>query len=323
MECVRVPDPIPGPGEVVVRMRAASLNYRDTIVATSPDRFTPGRVPLSDGAGEVVEIGQGVTAWKVGDRVASTFFQGWEAGRFSMCYHQKALGGSIDGVLREYAVFPESGLVPIPSHFSFEQASTLPCAGLTAWYALIERGRLVPGQQVLVLGTGGVSIWALQIAHASGCSVIVTSSRSEKLGRARELGAWATINHRETTDWSKEVLRLTGGEGVDHVVEVGGPGTLGQSLSCVAPGGHVALIGVLTGFGPPACSLFPVLSKNIELHGIYVGDRESFLRFVRFVDVSHVQPVLDREFDFDEARQAYRLLHSGEHFGKIVVRIPS
>lgn len=319
-ECVEAADPQPGPREVLVRVRASSLNYRDTLVATATDRFIPGRVPLSDGAGEVVSVGTGVSEWKVGDRVAGLFFRDWMSGRFDMRYHQAALGGSVDGVLRELAVFPEHGLVRLPDTLSFEEGATLPCAGLTAYYALIVRGGFRPGDSVLVLGTGGVSMWVLQIATASGGRVVVTSSSDEKLAKARALGASETVNYRSHPDWEKEVHRLTGKRGVDHVIEVGGPGTLGKSLQCVAAGGHVAQIGVLTGFDAPKASLFPLTSKNATLSGIYVGHAEAFRQFVAFLNQTRIKPVIDRVFDFKDAVAAYDSLASGSHCGKMVIR---
>ncbi len=229
------------------------------------------------------------------------------------------LGGSVDGVLRQQAIFPAHALVRIPKDYSFLEASTLPCAGLTAWYSLMDRGQFRPGESVLVLGTGGVSIWALQIAVASAGRVIVTSSSDDKLHRATQLGAWRTINYRTIVDWEKEVHRITNKQGVDHVIEVGGPGTLGKSLASVAAGGHIAQIGVLTGFGLPQASLFPLLGKNATMSGIYVGSRESFQNFVRFLEATKIKPVIDRVFPFDQAREAYDFMASKSHFGKIVI----
>ena len=319
LERVEVPRPTAGPGEVVVRMRATSLNYRDLLVATLPERHQPGRVPLSDGAGEVVEVGAGVTRWRVGDRVAGLFFRDWQAGRFESAYHQAALGGSVDGVLREWAAFPEHGIARIPEGMDFPGAATLPCAALTAWTALFERGRLRRGQSVLLLGTGGVSVWALQFALAAGAEVIMTSSSDAKLERARSLGAHHFINHRSVPDWDAEVVRLTGGRGVDHVLEVGGPATLGRSMKALASGGHLALIGVLTGFGPPDTSLFPLVAKNATLSGIYVGHAAGFDAMVRFISDHGLQPAVDRRFAFNEAPRAFAHLSAATHFGKVVI----
>jgi NADPH:quinone reductase-like Zn-dependent oxidoreductase len=319
---VERPEPTPGPGRVAVRVRAASLNYRDLIhLRNKAGRDVAGRVPLSDGAGEVVAVGPGVTRVRVGDRVAGCFFQTWLAGRFDMAYHGQALGGTADGVLAEVADLSADGVVPVPPHLSDEEAACLPCAALTAWYALLVRGGLRAGDTVLALGTGGVSVFALQFAANLGCRVIVTSSSDAKLARARDLGAADTINYRTTPDWEKEVHRLTHKRGVDHVVEVGGAGTLAKSLASVAAGGHVALIGVLTGFGPPADSLFPLVGRNATLSGIYVGPRDEFERMNAFLAGTKLRPVIDRTFPFDAADEAFRYLESGSHFGKVVIRV--
>lgn len=322
LQLVEQPELTPGPGEVLMRLRAASLNYRDLIVVNEQKRFTPDRIPLSDGAGEVAAVGAGVTQWKVGDRVAGTFFRDWQGGRFDMSYHQAALGGSVDGVLRQQAVFPQHGLVRLPADYSFEEGATLPCAGLTAWTALMTRGQFQPGDTALLLGTGGVSIWGLQIVVAAGGRTIITSSSDDKLKRATELGAWETVNYRTTPDWEKEVHRITAKRGVDHVLEVGGPQTLGKSLASVAAGGHIAQIGVLTGFDAPQTTLFPLVGKNATMSGIYVGSREDFEQFVRFLDATRIKPVIDRVFDFAEAPAAYQHMESGAHFGKVVIAIP-
>jgi len=319
LEEVEVPVPVVGPGEVLVRLRAASLNYRDLLVARLPERFVPGRVPLSDGAGEVVAVGAGVGRWKPGDRVAGLFFRDWESGRFHSGYHQAALGGSVDGVLREWAVFPERGLARLPSDYSFVDGATLPCAALTAWSALVERGRLRAGQSVLLLGTGGVSIWGLQLAVAAGAEVFVVSSSEAKLERARALGASHVLFSAGDGGWDEQVLSLTGGRGVDHVLEVGGPGTMGRSMNALAAGGHLALIGVLTGFGPPDASLFPLVAKNAEVSGIYVGHGEAFAAMVRCLDQSRVRPVIDRVLPWGEVRSAYEHLSGAGHVGKVVL----
>lgn len=318
------PEPMPGPGEVAVRLRAASLNYRDLLVraGTSASGGSDPVVPLSDGAGEIVALGEGVTGWNPGDRVALTFFRDWISGPFSMDYHSAARGGSCDGVLSEIVVTPAHGLVAMPSSLDFAGAAALPCAALTAWHALMERGRpLKPGETVLCLGTGGVSIFALQIAKAAGARVVVTSSSDEKLDRARKLGADATINYRETPEWDREVWRITEKRGVDRVIEVGGPGTIGRSMNALAAGGVVSLIGVLTGFEPPDASLFPLVKKNASLNGIYVGSREMFVRMNAFLEDHAIAPVVDRVFTFEEAPEAYDLLRNGGHFGKIVVTL--
>ena len=312
--------PRPGAGQVAVRVRAVSLNYRDLLTARNPK--IESIVPLSDGAGEIVEVGPDTSAntWKIGDRVCVNFFRDWVAGRFKSSYHAGALGGAIDGMLSEIVVFPARSLVQMPDDYSFEEAATLPCAGLTAWCAL-RRGNFVAGDSVLLQGTGGVSVWGLQIAVASGGRALITSSSDEKLERARRLGAAATINYRSTPEWGQEVWRLTAKRGVDHVLEVGGPGTLGRSLTSVASGGHIAQIGVLTGFEAPDASLFPLVSKNATMSGIYVGAVASFEAFVRFLNATKIRPVIDRVFDYDGARAAYEHMDSGAHFGKVVIRL--
>jgi NADPH:quinone reductase-like Zn-dependent oxidoreductase len=257
--------------------------------------------------------------WKPGDRVAGCFFPRWQSGRFELSHHQFDLGGNLDGMLRERVVMDEDAWVRIPAHLSTLQAASLPCAALTAWVALVERGKLAAGQSVLVLGTGGVSIFALQIARATGASVVVTSSDDSKLARARELGAAFGINYARQPTWSDAVWEWTGERGVDHVVEVGGPGTLEQSMRSVAAGGHIALIGVLTGFGPPNTSLFPLLARNVQLNGIYVGPRDAFVRMNSFLESHRIEPVIDRVFPFVNAPDAFAYLASGKHFGKVVI----
>ena len=316
------PTPAPGPGQVRVSVKAVSLNYRDLIaLRNKAGRPVAGVVPCSDGAGVVSAVGPDVTGWAVDDRVAGCFFQTWEAGRFDMRHHKNDLGGTLDGVLAEEVVLRAGGVVRLPDALSFEAAACLPCAAVTAWHALVERGRLRPGDTVLTLGTGGVSVFAVQLAAAHGCRVIVTSSSDDKLARARALGASDGVNYRTTPAWAKEVLRLTDGRGVDHVVEVGGPATLGQSLAACAAGGHVHLIGVLTGFGPPADSLFPAVARNLTVNGIYVGSRAMFEEMNQFLEAKGVLPVIDRAFPFAEAEAAFRHLEGGDHVGKVVVRV--
>ncbi|APT56884.1 NAD(P)-dependent alcohol dehydrogenase [Roseomonas gilardii] len=313
--------PHPGRRQVLVRIRATSLNYRDLMVATG--RYgragvRPGLVPLSDGAGEVAEIGPDVTRVKPGDRVAGIFMQGWIAGPPDESYRATALGGSIDGVLAEYVLFEEEGLVHLPAHLSFEEGACLPCAGVTAWNALTALRPVGPEQTVLLLGTGGVSILALQFAHAAGARVIVTSSSDEKLARAKELGADAGVNYRTHPDWEKEVWTLTGKRGVDHVVEVGGAGTLPKSIAATRVGGAVHLIGVLTG---GQIDPLPIMQKAMDLRGVFVGSREMFEAMNRAVTFHRIQPVIDRVFPFEEAQAAYRHLESQAHLGKVVIRL--
>ncbi|BCM90089.1 alcohol dehydrogenase [Abditibacteriota bacterium] len=311
-----VEPPEPEAGEVAIRVRATSLNYRDLIIGEN--QKIENRVPLSDGAGEIIAVGENVAGWEIGARVCVNFFRDWNGGRFHGAYHDAALGGTVDGMLSEVVVFPAHALARIPDHFSFEEAATLPCAGLTAWCAL-QRSGFSGGDSVLLQGTGGVSIWGLQITVASGGWAIITSSSDEKLERARALGARETINYKTTPEWDREVWNLTHKQGVDHVLEVGGPETLGKSLASVSYGGSVAQIGVLTGFEAPNVSLFPIVAKNANINGIYVGNVESFNDFVRFLNVTKIQPVIDRVFAWDEARAAYEHMKSGAHFGKVVI----
>ena len=313
--------PQPGRRQVLVRIRAASLNYRDLIVATGrygKAGVRPGLVPLSDGAGEVAEIGPDVTRVKPGDRVAGIFMQSWIAGPPDESYRATALGGSIDGVLAEYVLFEEEGLVHLPEHLSFEEGACLPCAGVTAWNALTALRPVGPEQTVLLLGTGGVSILALQFAHAAGARVIVTSSSDEKLERAKELGADAGVNYRTHPDWEKEVWTLTGKRGVDHVVEVGGAGTLPKSIAATRVGGAVHLIGVPTG---GQIDPMPIMQKAMDLRGVFVGSREMFEAMNRAIAFHRIQPVIDRVFPFEEAQAAYRHLESQAHLGKVVIRL--
>ena len=313
--------PHPGRRQVLVRIRATSLNYRDLMVATGrygKAGVRPGLVPLSDGAGEVAEIGPDVTRVKPGDRVAGIFMQGWIAGPPDESYRATALGGSIDGVLAEYVLFEEEGLVHLPEHLSFEEGACLPCAGVTAWNALTALRPVGPEQTVLLLGTGGVSILALQFAHAAGARVIVTSSSDEKLARAKELGADAGVNYRTHPDWEKEVWTLTGKRGVDHVVEVGGAGTLPKSIAATRVGGAVHLIGVLTG---GQIDPLPIMQKAMDLRGVFVGSREMFEAMNRAVTFHRIRPVIDRVFPFEEAQAAYRHLESQAHLGKVVIRL--
>ena len=315
------PDPKPGYGQVLVKIKAASLNYRDLLVVKGAysRNLPPGLVPCSDGAGEVVETGDGVTHVKPGDRVAGIYMQTWISGELDESKAKSALGGAIDGVLAEYALFHEDGLVRVPEHLSYEEAATLPCAAVTAWNGLITSGGLKPGDTVLVLGTGGVSIFALQFAKISGARVIATSSSDEKLERVKQLGASDGINYKSTPDWDKRILEITGRRGVDHVVEVGGVGTLPKSLRAVRMGGHISLIGVLTGAGE--ANPLPAVMKNIRIQGIYVGSREMFEAMNSAITLNQLHPVIDRVFSFEESKEAFRYMESGAHFGKVVIRL--
>jgi NADPH:quinone reductase-like Zn-dependent oxidoreductase len=312
--------PEPRRGQVLLRMHAWSLNYRDLMVATGrygASGTAANLVPLSDGAGEVVAVGPDVRRAKPGDRVCPTFMQGWLGGDVIAEARQRALGGGIDGVLAEYVLVDQEDLVHIPPHLSYEEAATLPCAAVTAWNALYGGTRLQPGETVLVLGTGGVSIFALQFAHLAGARVIATSSSADKLARARALGADEGIDYRAQPEWQDGVRTLTGGRGADHVVEVGGAGTLARSVAAARIGGQVALIGVLTGGQiDPA----PIMRRNITLRGIFVGSREMFEAMNRAITQHRLHPVIDKVFAFAQARDAYRHLQGASHVGKVVIR---
>jgi NADPH:quinone reductase-like Zn-dependent oxidoreductase len=316
------PQPQPSVGQVLIKLKAASLNYRDLLVAEGA--YGSGvkypLVPLSDGAGEVVAVGEGVTRVKIGDRVAGIFFQDWIAGALTKESMKSDLGGGINGMLAEYVLLHQDGLVILPNHLSYIQGATLPCAAVTAWHALVSKGNITEGNTVLLLGTGGVSIFALQFAKLYGARVILTSSSDEKLARAKNLGADETINYKLTPDWEKQVYELTNRTGVDHVVEVGGTGTLSRSLQAVRIGGRVSLIGVLSGRGD-AIDPMPILFKSITLQGIYVGSRKMFEAMNHAIQDNQLQPVIDRVFPFSEAKAAYNYLKSGAHFGKVVIEI--
>jgi NADPH:quinone reductase-like Zn-dependent oxidoreductase len=323
LELVDQPEPKPGPGQVLVRVNAVSLNYRDliTVQLERPGNLPPPFVPCSDGAGEIVALGEGVSEWKTGDRVAGIFFQEWIDGRFDLAYHEAALGGSAPGMLADFVVLQAHGLVRVPDSLSDEEAAALPCAAVTAWQSLFTRGNLQSGSTVLTLGTGGVSIFALQLSVAAGAKVIVTSSSDEKLARALAMGASAGVNYRDKPDWDKEVWSLTAKRGVDHVIELGGPGTLEKSMNAVSAGGQIALIGVLTGFGPPTAPLFPLMARNARIDGIYVGSRADFEALNAFLVQHRIRPVVDRVFSMPEGRAAFAHMESGAHFGKVVIRL--
>lgn len=321
LSLVERPDLTPAAGEVVIAIRALSVNYRDLMMVEG--RYNPRmalpRVPFSDGVGEVIAVGAGVTRVKVGDRVAGTFMQGWIDGALSLELSRTTLGGNLDGMLAEQVVLHESGIVQVPGHLTDEEAATLPCAALTAWNALVESGRPRPGEWVLVQGTGGVSIFALQIAKLYGARVVATSSSDEKLARVRELGADVTINYNTTPDWDKAAREATGGLGVDHVIEVGGAGTLNRSLVAARTGGRISIIGALTG-GAGEVTTVAILQKSLALQGIFVGSRAMFERMNAAFAESELRPVIDRAFTFDDARAALHYMREGKHFGKIVVK---
>jgi NADPH:quinone reductase-like Zn-dependent oxidoreductase len=318
------PEPRPGPGQVLVRMRACSLNYRDLLVVKglyNPKLPLP-LVPCSDVLGQVAEVGPGVTRVKAGERVAGLFMPKWLDGEVDEAKAKSALGAAAPGVLAEFVVFDQDGVVHVPDHLTDEEAATLPCAAVTAWHALVTEGQLKPGDTVLVQGTGGVSLFALQFARMAGARVIATSSSDAKLERARTLGLAPTdgINYKTTPDWDKQARTLTGGVGVDHVVEVGGAGTLTRSLRAVRMNGRVSLIGILSG-GSGEVDPRPILMKNVRVQGIFVGSRAMIEAMNRAIALNRMRPVVDRVFPFAEAREALRYLESAAHFGKIVIRI--
>ncbi len=315
-------DPRPGYGQVLLRILAVSLNYRDLMMVRGQynPRLRLPCIPCSDGVGEVVAVGEGVGRVKVGDRVAGTFFQEWIEGDLDEQKARSALGGGGAGMLTEYVVLNEAGVVHVPAHLTDEEAATLPCAAVTAWNALTVHNRVQPGDTVLIQGTGGVSVFALQFARLAGARVIATSSSERKLARVAAMGAAAGINYHTDPKWDARVLELTEGRGVDHVVEVGGAGTLAHSLRAVRMGGQVSLIGVLTG-GTGEVNPLPVLMKQIRLQGIYVGSRAMFEAMNAAIALHQLRPVVDRVFPFAEAPDALRYMESAAHFGKIVIRV--
>lgn len=319
LKAVELPEPRPAAGQVLVGVRAASLNFRDLmVVGGSYGKMDLPRVPLSDGAGEILAVGEGVSQWKPGDRVAGTFFQNWLRGGLHRGVSESALGGAIDGVLREQLVLSADGVVSVPAHLSFPEAATLPCAALTAWNALISQGGVAASDTVLLQGTGGVSLFGLQFAKMHGARVIITSGSEEKLERARALGADETVNYRATPDWEREVFRLTGKAGVNHVLEVGGSDTFAKSLGALAPGGTISVIGGVSGFTTQA-PLIDIIGRNALIRGIYVGNREMFEAMNRAISRHPLKPVIDREYAFADVVEAYRHLQSGAHFGKVVI----
>jgi NADPH:quinone reductase-like Zn-dependent oxidoreductase len=320
VKLVDLPEPKPGPGQVLLRMRAASLNYRDLVVIKGGygPRQTLPRIPLSDGAGEIAAVGEGVKGFKPGDRAVGCFAPAWIEGPLTQEKVDSALGGFVDGVLAEYVPLHAEAVLAIPAHLSFEEAATLPCAALTAWNALFVADHVQPGSTVVVQGTGGVSLFALQFARTAGARVIITSSSDAKLARARELGASDGINYKTAPDWDKEVRRLTEGRGADHIVEVGGAGTLNRSLGCVRLGGMISMIGVLAGASAEVRTTM-ILFRAARIQGIFVGSRAMFEEMNRAIAAQNLHPVIGSTFPFTEAPAALRHMESGSHFGKIVL----
>jgi NADPH:quinone reductase-like Zn-dependent oxidoreductase len=323
LECVDLPARPLGTGEVRVKVHAVSLNYRDLMIASGNYLVTVDDpiIPCSDGAGEVVEVGHGVTRFKQGDRVAASFFPCWQDGPTSPAKIRHALGGDVDGMLAQEICLDQQALVALPAALSYVDACTLPCAGVTAWNAIfVSSNQVKPGDTVLLLGTGGVSVLGLQMAKAAGLSAIITSSSDQKLQRAREMGADHTINYRTTPEWHEEVLRATNGQGANVVLEVGGKGTVNRSVLAAAMGGTVAIIGGVSGFGGEVnpATLLPGAKR---MAGIFVGSRVMLENVIRFAEVTGLKPVVDRVFPFQQARQAYRYMESGSHFGKVVIAV--
>jgi NADPH:quinone reductase-like Zn-dependent oxidoreductase len=316
------PMPKPQHRQVMVKVAACSLNFRDLGIVRGTYRM-PVRdniVPLSDGAGEVVEVGPGVTRVKAGDKVAGCFFSRWPGGDPPPDVQAGALGGGTDGMLAEFVVLEEEGVVKIPAHLSLQEGATLPCAGVTVWHAMMEHAKLAAGQTVLLQGTGGVSIFGLQLAHAMGIGAVITSSSDEKLAKAKALGAGHTINYKTMPDWEKSAMEFTAGRGVDHVVEVGGAGTFAKSFGAIRVGGKISMIGNLSG---PATEFNPglIMAKRANIQGISVGSTQMFEAMNRAIAVSKIKPVIDKVFGFDDVKAAYQHMASGAHFGKIVIAI--
>jgi NADPH:quinone reductase-like Zn-dependent oxidoreductase len=311
--------------QVLIQVGAVSLNYRDLLILRNAGQDSvAGQIPLSDAAGTVIAVGSSVSRWQVGDRVAPNFFSNWLGGKYqAQHYLNGALGGAnTEGVFAEHIVASDNAIVAIPTHLSLQQAASLPCAAVTAWHALFERGHLQAGETVLIQGTGGVALFALQLAVAQGAKVIITSSSDEKLARARELGAWQTINYRQHPNWDEVALSLTDGEGADHILELGGPDTYARSINALASGGHIHQIGVLTGFGPTP-NLWPLQFKNANIHGILVGSVAHFNALNDFLSQHQIIPVIDQEFAYEQAVEAFDYLASAQHFGKIVINLQS
>jgi NADPH:quinone reductase-like Zn-dependent oxidoreductase len=318
LKVVERPDPTPGPGEVLVRITAVSLNYRDLITVLMSAGRTPAVTPFSDGCGVVEAVGEGVSRVAVGDRVATCFFEHWNSGRPTPKSQATALGGGGRAAGAELVVLHEDGVIKPPKHLSDHQVATLPCAGVTAWRAMFEDARLEPGDTVVLQGTGGVSVFGLQFAKAAGYRTVITSSSDEKLARAKALGADHLVNYKEVPAWSAAVREATGKVGADFVMEVGGAGTLAESLKAIRIGGHIAIIGVLAGFEPPL-QIGTMIGTSARLQGVSVGSRAMFEAMNRAIALHRIEPVVDKVFPWTEARAAFAAMQAGEHFGKIVL----
>lgn len=310
--------PAPAPGEVQVRMKAAAINYRDIGVADGIYAAAPNLLPFSDGAGTVAAVGAGVTDFAEGDEVVSCFYENWQAGPGTPENHARSFGSERDGMLAELVNLPASGLVHKPASLSHAEASTMTCAGLTAWSALFTEAGLQGGQHVVIQGTGGVAIFALQFAKMAGATATVISSSDAKLERARSMGADHVVNYRSQPEWQNAVMDFTGGRGAEAIIELGGADTLQRSLGCVAMDGTIAIIGFLSGFAIPLM-MVPVIVRRARIHGITVGHREDMRTMLRAVDANGIKPVIERTYELADARQAYADLPKGQHFGKLVV----
>lgn len=320
LELVEEDRPEAGPGEVLVRIRACSLNFHDRMVVTGKKSCADGRIPLSDGAGEVIAVGAGVEAFKAGDAVVSCYWPNWLGGEASPANKQGELGDDLDGYAREYACMPWQAFTKAPAGYTHVEAATLTCAGVTAWRGLVTCGQVKPGDTVLILGTGSVSLFALQFAKMAGARVIATSSSDAKLEKLRRLGADALINYKAVPDWGSRARDLNDGRGVDHVVEVGGPGTLAQSITACRTGGHIALIGVLTGFAGDV-SIPALFSNQIRVSGISIGSRNDQEDMIRAITVNGLRPVIGRSFPLHEIASAFRSYEGQKHFGKVCVEL--
>ena len=315
------PDPEPGPGQVLLRMRASSINYRDPIVPLKAYGSQSGELPLipvSDGVGEVVEIGAGVTRVKVGDRACPAYFQTWISGEPDANRLTQSLGGPLDGTMAGLMCLSEEGVVKVPEYLTELEASTLPCAALTAWSALVECGRIRPGEQLLIQGSGGVALFALQFAKMLGAHVTVISSRDEKIARLKAMGADETINYSKTPEWGKAARALTNGRGFDHILELGGEKTLPQSLRCIRPGGTLSMIGILSG-AAMSTSLGLIITRQVRMQGITVGHRDGFEAMLRAMSQHQIHPVIDKVFNFEELKASFDYIKSGQQFGKICI----
>jgi NADPH:quinone reductase-like Zn-dependent oxidoreductase len=324
LKLVDLPAPACGEGMVLIHVHATSLNYRDLLMVRGhyDPKLKMPRIPLSDGAGEVVAVGAGVTRFKPGDRVVGLFLQNWQDGGPSQAKSRGALGGDIDGILADYIVLPEHGVIHFPAHLSYEEAATLPCAGLTAWNALFHVAAIKPGDTVVVQGTGGVSIFALQFAKLVGARVLGTSSSDDKLQRAKTLGLDEGLNYKSTPDWSSWVKKQTSGEGADVIVEVGGAGTLKESMKAVRVGGTIAQVGVLGGTEEKLV-VTSVLMRQLRLIGVYVGSHTMMQAMHRAIEISQIKPVVGKVFPIQETIEAYRYLEQGRHFGKVIISLTS